>query len=146
MSRSSFSFSFESVVTDELDELDFKNKNATADFEYFSMPLVYCIDQDFQNVNENDEEEIPLALKNLINREEERRAKPCIDEIIAINVGNEKDPCLVQIRPPLSSEKRERLIAFLKDFKDVFAWSYEDMPGIDLEIVQHRIPLDPELD
>ena len=44
----------------------------------------------------------------------------------------------------MSSEERERLVALLKDFKDVFAWSYEDMPGIDLEIVQHRIPLDPE--
>ena len=44
----------------------------------------------------------------------------------------------------LSSEECERLVALLKDFKDVFAWSYEDMPGIDPEIVQHRIPLDLE--
>ena len=44
----------------------------------------------------------------------------------------------------LSSEERERLVALLKDFKDVFAWSYEDMPGIAPEIVQHRIPLDPD--
>ena len=83
-------------------------------------------------------------MKNLINREEERFAKPCADEIIAINLCTEKDPCLVQIESMLSSEERKYLIALLKDFKDVFAWSYEDMPGIDPEIVQHRIPLDPE--
>ena len=27
----------------------------------------------------------------------------------------------------------------LKEFKDVFAWSYQDMPGIDLKIVEHCI-------
>ena len=59
-------------------------------------------------------------------------------------MSTEKDPCLVQIRSTLSFEERERLVTLLKNFKDNFAWSYEDMPGIDLEIVQHRIPIDPE--
>ena len=67
-----------------------------------------------------------------------------MDEITTVNVGTEKDPRLVQIGSTLSSEEREHLVALLKDFKVVFAWSYEDMPGIDPEIVQHRIPLDPE--
>ena len=70
-----------------------------------------------------------------------------VDEITSINVGTEKDPRLVKIESTLSSEERERLVALLKDFKDVFAWSYEDMPGIDLEIVQHgsllTLTLDP---
>ena len=61
-----------------------------------------------------------------------------------MNIGTEKDPRLVQIGSTLSSEERERLAALLKDFKDVFVWSYEDMPRIDSEIVQHRIPIDPE--
>lgn len=59
-------------------------------------------------------------------------------------MGTEKDLRLVQIRSMLSSEEREHLVALLKDFKDVFVWSYEDMSGIDPEIVQHRIPLDPK--
>ena len=51
---------------------------------------------------------------------------------------------MVQIGSTLSSEECKRLVALLKYFKDVFAWSYEDTPGIDPEIVQHRIPFDPE--
>ncbi|GMP54864.1 hypothetical protein CsSME_00019890 [Camellia sinensis var. sinensis] len=145
LSWSSFSFSFESVVTEELDELEALNENDTiAIYEYFSVPLVYCINHDFQNFDKNDEEGIPLVLKHLIDREEERFVKPFVDEIIAMNVGTEKDPRMVQIGSTLSSEERERLVALLKDFKDVFTWSYEDMPGIDHEIVQHRILLDPE--
>ncbi|GMP35086.1 hypothetical protein CsSME_00007686 [Camellia sinensis var. sinensis] len=144
LSRLSFSFSFESVVIEEPNELDFMNKNAIADAEYIFVLLVYCIDQDFQNFNKNEDEGIPLILKILINREDERFAKPLANEIIAFNVGTKKDPCLVQIGSMLSSEEHERLVALLKDFKDVFAWSYEDMPGIDPEIVQHQIPLNPE--
>ena len=74
-------------------------------------------------------------MKNLVDHEEERRVKPCTYEIVLINVGTKEDPRLVQIGATLSSEKHERLIALLKNFKDVFAWSYEDMPGIDPEIV-----------
>jgi hypothetical protein len=30
----------------------------------------------------------------------------------------------------------------LKEFKDVFAWSYKDLKGIPLELAQHKIELD----
>mgnify|MGYP003702686569 CR=1 FL=1 len=102
--------------------------------EYFSVPLIYCINQDFQNFDENNEEEIPLVLKYLLDQEQERLVKPLVDEITTINVGTEKNPKLVQIGSTLSSEEPERLVTLLKDFKDVFAWSYEDMLGIDLEV------------
>mgnify|MGYP003703501807 CR=1 FL=1 len=112
--------------------------------EYFSVPLIYCLNQDFQNFDENDEEEIPPILQCFVELELERFVKPLMDEITTVNIGTEEDPRLVQIGSTLSSGERERLVALLKDFNDVFAWSYEDMPGIDPEIVQHRIPLDAE--
>ena len=63
MSRSSFSFSFESVVTENSDDLDVLNENqVTVVSEYFSVPLIYCINSDFQIFDENDEEEIPPVL------------------------------------------------------------------------------------
>ena len=42
------------------------------------------------------------------------------------------------------SEMRQQLYNLLKEFKDIFAWSYKDMPGLDPEIVQHQLPLKPE--
>lgn len=36
----------------------------------------------------------------------------------------------------------ELLIELLKEFKDVFAYTYENLKGIPSEIVQHRIELD----
>ena len=34
---------------------------------------------------------------------------------------------------------RQALVAFLKMNQDVFAWSHEDMPGIDLLVIVHRL-------
>ena len=35
---------------------------------------------------------------------------------------------------------KERLIQMLRDYIEVFAWSFEDMPGLDIDIVVHRLP------
>ena len=34
---------------------------------------------------------------------------------------------------------REELVALLREYQDVFAWSYQDMPGLSHDIVQHRL-------
>ena len=41
--------------------------------------------------------------------------------------------------------KREKseLILLLKEFKDVFAWDYSEMPGLDPELVVHTLNVDP---
>ena len=38
---------------------------------------------------------------------------------------------------------RQALAAFLKMNQDVFAWSHEDMPGIDPSIIVHRLNVNP---
>ena len=34
-------------------------------------------------------------------------------------------------------------MVLLRNYQDVFAWSYQDMPGLNPDIVQHRLPLNP---
>ncbi|RDY13950.1 hypothetical protein CR513_01041, partial [Mucuna pruriens] len=43
----------------------------------------------------------------------------------------------------LPPDLRAKLIELLKEYADVFAWSYQDMPGLDREIVEHKLPLLP---
>ena len=45
----------------------------------------------------------------------------------------------------LNASEKDALVALLIEFKEVFAWSYEDMPGIDTDIVQHCISIDPTM-
>ena len=43
----------------------------------------------------------------------------------------------------LSIDERDNLIQLFVSYLDLFAWSYEDMSGLDPSIVQHRLPLLP---
>ena len=36
------------------------------------------------------------------------------------------------------------MILLLKEFKDVFAWDYNEMLGLDLGLVVHTLNVDPE--
>uniref|UniRef100_A0A2N9IX63 Uncharacterized protein n=1 Tax=Fagus sylvatica TaxID=28930 RepID=A0A2N9IX63_FAGSY len=45
---------------------------------------------------------------------------------------------------PLPRMISVELIALLKEYRDIFAWSYQDMHGLDTDIVVHQISLKPE--
>ena len=55
-----------------------------------------------------------------------------------INLGNNENPCLIKIGLTLNEKERKDLQE-LREFQEVFAWPYEDMPRIDPEIAQHHI-------
>lgn len=48
-----------------------------------------------------------------------------MEEILINELGRK-----VKIGSQLAQETREKLISFLQDNGDVFAWTHEDMPGI----------------
>ncbi|KAL5555767.1 hypothetical protein UlMin_038003 [Ulmus minor] len=48
-----------------------------------------------------------------------------------------------KIGSSLTGQLRTDLINFLRDHRDVFAWSHEDMPGIDPKVIVHRLNIDP---
>ena len=68
--------------------------------------------------------------------------EPIKEETQPVNLGTDDEPKMVQMGDTLASSERYALVALLNEFKEVFAWSYEDMPGIDIDIVQHCIPTD----
>jgi len=45
----------------------------------------------------------------------------------------------VLIGADCSPEEIEIYMALFKEVRDIFAWSYEEMPGIDPRIVEHEI-------
>ncbi len=49
---------------------------------------------------------------------------------------------MVKINAQLETCKVLELQQLLKEFKDVFAWTYKDLKGIPLELAQHIIELD----
>ena len=64
-----------------------------------------------------------------------------LETIALVEDGTAK---MTRIGTTLSSEMKTRLIEFLKENLDVFAWSHEDMPSISPKIIQHKLNMDPE--
>jgi len=52
--------------------------------------------------------------------------------MIQINLGSEDSSKPISISEGLSLTERVELIALVREYIDVFAWNYEDMPGLDL--------------
>jgi hypothetical protein len=50
----------------------------------------------------------------------------------------------VKIGTYFAIKQKDELIALLREFSEIFARSYQDMPGLDMDIVVHQIPLKPE--
>ena len=75
-----------------------------------------------------------------IIREEENKLE-ALETVALVEDGTTK---MTRIGTTLSPEMRIRLIEFLKENLDVFAWSHEDMSGISPKIIQHKLNVDPE--
>ena len=88
---------------------------------------------------------IPEISKETLNSGELKQGhlKPVKEETQLVNLGTNDEPKMVQIGNTLNSSEKVVLVTLLKEFKEVFAWPYKNMPGIDTDIVQHCIPRNP---
>ena len=92
---------------------------------------------------EYDVEEIPDEITRLLEHEE-KIIQPHLENLETVNLGSEDCVREVKIGELLEESVKKGLIKLLWEYVDVFAWSYEDMPGLDTDIVQHFLPLKPE--
>ena len=88
-------------------------------------------------------DDLPLDLLRLVEQDE-RQILPHQEITEAVNLGTEEEKKEVKIGTTLSPTTRKELIDLLQDYNDVFVWSYQDMPGLDIDIVAHRLPLREE--
>src|ERR1051325_1729429 len=86
------------------------------------------------------EEDIPYEITRLL-KHVERIIQPHKEPLEAVNLGSEEDKKEVNIGGSLDNNVKGKLIDLLKEYVDVFAWSYQDMPGLDTSIVKHHLPL-----
>ena len=75
---------------------------------------------------------------------EESVIQPYKEPLEVINLGSKEDLKEVKIGALLHLDVKSRLSELLKEYMDIFAWSYQDMSGLDTDIVEHRLPLKPE--
>ena len=76
----------------------------------------------------------------MIEEKEEER----LEALETVELVEREADKTTKIGTTLSPEIRTRLIRFLKENLDVFAWSHEDMPGISPEVIQPKLNVDLE--
>ena len=59
-----------------------------------------------------------------------------LEEVLLDNFRPER---MIRIGTLTSPPVRQALTTFLRENQDVFTWSHEDMPGIDLSVIVHKL-------
>ncbi|CAL9029545.1 unnamed protein product, partial [Prunus brigantina] len=69
------------------------------------------------------------------------QAQPA-EELETISLSDVQDR-QVRIGTSLNPSLRREFISFLRANSEVFAWSYDDMPGISPDVISHKLNIDP---
>ncbi|XP_039687894.1 uncharacterized protein [Medicago truncatula] len=90
-----------------------------------------------------EDDEIPDEIRWMLEQER-KTIQPHQEEIEIINLGTEEDKKEIKIGALLEVSVKKRIIELLREYNEIFAWSYKDMPGLDPDVVEHRLPLKSE--
>ncbi|XP_070048940.1 uncharacterized protein [Nicotiana tomentosiformis] len=69
----------------------------------------------------------------------EEGVKTTMDAFKEVNLGTDEEPWPTYLSALLSTDEEKTYTELLKEFKDVFAWSYKEMPGLDPKAVVHHL-------
>jgi ribonuclease HI len=61
-----------------------------------------------------------------------------------VNLGTNDNPQCINLGVGCSEQEKAAFIKLFKEFKDVFAWTYDDLKTFDPNIIQHVIPMKPQ--
>ncbi|KAI5317664.1 hypothetical protein L3X38_037371 [Prunus dulcis] len=67
-----------------------------------------------------------------------------IDDLQDINLGTVDDPKPIFVSVSLAPQELEEYTQLLQEYRDVFAWSYQDMPGLDPNVAVHKLGIPNE--
>ncbi|PNX95907.1 gag/pol polyprotein, partial [Trifolium pratense] len=127
----------------EIPAISFKSTDIP--FETYTARVPIDFELPINQAEEVDEDdcEILEGLARLL-KQEEKMIQPHQELVEVINLGTDVDRKEVKIGASLQEDVKRNLVSLLQEYVDVFAWSYQDMPRLDTDIVVHKLPLRPE--
>ena len=73
----------------------------------------------------------------------EKEPKESSQELEEVNLVDEDTTKVTKMGIGLSTVLKSRMMEFLKQNLDVFAWTNEDMLGIDNKVIEHKLNVNP---
>jgi hypothetical protein len=59
-------------------------------------------------------------------------------------LGIDDNPQCIKLGAGCSKKEKDAFIKLFREFKDVFAWTYDDLKTFDPNIIKHVIPIKPQ--
>ena len=144
----SFDFTFGFVT--RYDVMSDGNNNDMNLFEYLPMSQHFLLiaprapTAPIHDIDDVGDPNDPLKGKSDCDSDSEKnKVTPIFGSVESVDFGTSNQPRKLKIDSFLSLDEMSTLINLLRSYLDVFAWSYEDMPGLDPSIVQHHLPTLP---
>jgi hypothetical protein len=85
-----------------------------------------------------------VPLESLFDRHDVfkgRKPNKQADEALEFNIGTGIDPRIVKIGKGTTKKERLEILALIREFKDTFAWNYDELKAYRGDVIQHAIPL-----
>ena len=90
-----------------------------------------------------DESNLPLEMQRLLAIED-KQILPHQEVTELVNLGTNDENKEVKIGSSLDPSAKKEIVDLLREYVDIFAWSYQDMSGLSTEIVEHQLPMRPK--
>ncbi|XP_070049549.1 uncharacterized protein [Nicotiana tomentosiformis] len=106
---------------------------------------VTCNETTQHKDSDSEDLEDDIIPENIVREVEnfENKPKSNLDEIETVDLGDSETVKETRVSIHLSLSQKDEYIRFLKEYEDIFAWSYDDVIGLSTSIVAHKLPTDP---
>ncbi|KAM2613714.1 hypothetical protein TB2_028421 [Malus domestica] len=110
-------------------------------------PLKDDTEEEFQDVfhitiQESKEDEIPEEDVTAVPPQLEDGGQSTVDDLKELNLGTKEEQKPIFVSALLSADEVDEYYQLLSEYKDVFAWTYKEMPGLDPVIAVHHLAVE----
>ena len=90
-----------------------------------------------------DESDLPPEMQRLLSMED-KQILPHQEVTELVNLGKNDKKKEVKIGSSLDPFAKKKIVDLLREYIDIFDWSYQDMPSLSTKIVEHQYPMRSE--
>jgi len=81
----------------------------------------------------------PATVSLLLEGPEDPKTAEPVDELVEVPLDPDRLDRCVRVSAQLKDPLRSHIVSLLRQYADIFAWSVHDIPGIDPEVMTHRL-------
>lgn len=63
------------------------------------------------------------------------------DPLVEVDLGDGKVKRPTYVSTEIPKEFKDRIVQLLREYKDCFAWDYDEMPGLNRKVVELKLPI-----